>query len=74
MIPEVGNLLKLTYEAVLVHPCHWQAARYGATLLVKHITPSGLSPKALRSLGGTVMQLAKVKELEAHCRAIIIHL
>jgi phosphoribosyl-ATP pyrophosphohydrolase / phosphoribosyl-AMP cyclohydrolase / histidinol dehydrogenase len=41
---------------------------------VKHITASNLSPQGLRNVGGAVMQLAKVEELEAHRRAVSIRL
>jgi histidinol dehydrogenase len=41
---------------------------------VKHITSSNLTPEGLRNVGGAVMQLAKVEELEAHRRAVSIRL
>jgi len=40
----------------------------------KHITSSNLTPQGLRNVGGAVMQLAKVEELEAHRRAVGIRL
>lgn len=39
---------------------------------VKHITSSQLTAEGLRNVGGAVMQLAKVEELEAHRRAVEI--
>lgn len=41
---------------------------------VKHITSSNLTPQGLRNVGGAVMQLAKVEELEAHRRAVSLRL
>jgi phosphoribosyl-ATP pyrophosphohydrolase / phosphoribosyl-AMP cyclohydrolase / histidinol dehydrogenase len=41
---------------------------------VKHITSSNLTEEGLRNVGGAVMQLAKVEELEAHRRAVSIRL
>lgn len=41
---------------------------------VKHITSSNLTAQGLRNVGGAVMQLAKVEELEAHRRAVEIRL
>ena len=41
---------------------------------VKHITSSNLTAEGLRNVGGAVMQLAKVEELEAHRRAVSIRL
>jgi phosphoribosyl-ATP pyrophosphohydrolase/phosphoribosyl-AMP cyclohydrolase/histidinol dehydrogenase len=41
---------------------------------VKHITSSNLTAQGLRNVGGAVMQLAKVEELEAHRRAVGIRL
>jgi phosphoribosyl-ATP pyrophosphohydrolase/phosphoribosyl-AMP cyclohydrolase/histidinol dehydrogenase len=40
----------------------------------KHITSSNLTPQGLRNVGGAAMQLAKVKEWEAHMRAVSIRL
>jgi len=40
----------------------------------KHITSSRLTREGLRNVGGAVMQLAKVEELEAHRRAVEIRL
>lgn len=41
---------------------------------MKHITASNLTSDGLRNVGGAVMQLAKVEELEAHRRAVSIRL
>ena len=41
---------------------------------VKHITSSNLTAQGLMNVGGAVMQLAKVEELEAHRRAVGIRL
>lgn len=41
---------------------------------VKHITSSNLTAQGLKNVGGAVMQLAKVEELEAHRRAVGIRL
>lgn len=41
---------------------------------LKHITSSNLTAEGLRNVGGAVMQLAKVEELEAHRRAVEIRL
>lgn len=40
----------------------------------KHITSSNLTKKGLQAVGATVMQMAKVEELEAHRRAVSIRL
>lgn len=40
----------------------------------KSITSSNLTAQGLRNVGGAVMQLAKVEELEAHRRAVEIRL
>jgi len=41
---------------------------------MKHITASNLTSEGLRNVGGAVMQLATVEELEAHRRAVSIRL
>lgn len=41
---------------------------------LKHITSSNLTAEGLRNVGGAVMQLAKVEQLEAHRRAVGIRL
>ena len=41
---------------------------------MKHITSSRLTEQGLRNVGGAVMQLAKVEELEAHRRAVSLRL
>jgi phosphoribosyl-ATP pyrophosphohydrolase/phosphoribosyl-AMP cyclohydrolase/histidinol dehydrogenase len=40
----------------------------------KHITSSNLTAQGLKTVGGAVMQLARVEELEAHRRAVSIRL
>lgn len=40
----------------------------------KHITSANLTAEGLRNVGGAVMQLAKVEELEAHRRAVEIRI
>ena len=41
---------------------------------IKHITSSQLTKEGLHNVGGAVMQLAKVEELEAHRRAVSLRL
>ena len=41
---------------------------------LKHITSSQLTAQGLSNVGGAVMQLAKVEELEAHRRAVGLRL
>ena len=41
---------------------------------IKHITSSRLTKEGLKNVGGAVMQLAKVEQLEAHRRAVGIRL
>ena len=41
---------------------------------IKHVTSSELTEEGLRNVGGAVMRLAKVEELEAHRRAVEIRL
>ncbi len=41
---------------------------------MKHITSSNLTKEGLKNIGGVVMQLAKVEQLEAHSRAVGIRL
>lgn len=41
---------------------------------IKHITSANLTAEGLRNVGGAVMQLAKVEELEAHRRAVGIRI
>jgi phosphoribosyl-ATP pyrophosphohydrolase/phosphoribosyl-AMP cyclohydrolase/histidinol dehydrogenase len=41
---------------------------------VKHITSANLTAEGLRNVGGAVMQLAAVEQLEAHKRAVGIRL
>ncbi|KFY67476.1 hypothetical protein V497_00378 [Pseudogymnoascus sp. VKM F-4516 (FW-969)] len=63
------------YSAGVNHslPTYGYAKQYSGVNLgsyVKHITSSNLTAQGLRNVGGAVMQLAKVEELEAHRRAI----
>ena len=58
-------------------PTYGYARQYSGVNLgsyVKHITSSELTEEGLRNVGGAVMQLAKVEELEAHRRAVSIRL
>lgn len=41
---------------------------------VKHITSSHLTAEGLKNVGGAVMELARVEELDAHNRAVGIRL
>lgn len=67
------------YSAGVNHslPTYGYARQYSGVNLgsyVKHITSSKLTADGLRNVGGAVMQLAKVEELEAHRRAVEIRL
>lgn len=67
------------YSAGVNHslPTYGYARQYSGVNLasyVKHITSSQLTEQGLRNVGGAVMQLAKVEELEAHRRAVSIRL
>ncbi|KAI9785984.1 MAG: trifunctional histidinol dehydrogenase [Geoglossum umbratile] len=67
------------YSAGVNHslPTYGYAKQYSGVNLssyVKHITSSNLTAEGLRNVGGAVMQLAKVEELEAHRRAVSIRL
>ncbi|KAI1320056.1 histidine biosynthesis trifunctional-protein [Xylariaceae sp. FL0255] len=67
------------YSAGVNHslPTYGYAKQYSGVNLgsfVKHITSSNLTAEGLRNVGGAVMQLAKVEELEAHRRAVAIRL
>lgn len=67
------------YSAGVNHslPTYGYAKQYSGVNLgsyVKHITSSNLTKDGLRNVGGAVMQLAKVEELEAHRRAVSIRL
>ncbi|EPE06032.1 histidine biosynthesis trifunctional protein [Ophiostoma piceae UAMH 11346] len=67
------------YSAGVNHslPTYGFAKQYSGVNLgsfVKHITSANLTPEGLRNVGGAVMQLAKVEELEAHRRAVSIRL
>ncbi|TKA68535.1 Histidine biosynthesis trifunctional protein, partial [Friedmanniomyces simplex] len=67
------------YSAGVNHslPTYGYAKQYSGVNLgsyVKHITSSHLTAQGLKNVGGAVMQLAKVEELEAHRRAVEIRL
>ncbi|KAF2808189.1 tri-functional histidine biosynthesis protein [Mytilinidion resinicola] len=67
------------YSAGVNHslPTYGYAKQYSGVNLgsyIKHITSSQLTLEGLRNVGGAVMQLAKVEELEAHRRAVGIRL
>ncbi|TRX91390.1 hypothetical protein FHL15_007614 [Xylaria flabelliformis] len=67
------------YSAGVNHslPTYGYAKQYSGVSLgsfVKHITSSNLTAEGLKNVGGAVMQLAKVEELEAHRRAVEIRL
>ncbi|PNS21225.1 Histidine biosynthesis trifunctional protein [Sphaceloma murrayae] len=67
------------YSAGVNHslPTYGYAKQYSGVNLasyVKHITSSNLTAEGLRNVGGAVMQLAKVEQLEAHRRAVSIRL
>ncbi|KAM3066033.1 trifunctional histidinol dehydrogenase [Clarireedia jacksonii] len=67
------------YSAGVNHslPTYGYAKQYSGVNLgsyVKHITSSHLTAQGLRNVGGAVMQLAKVEELEAHRRAVAIRI
>nr|OQO15635.1 Histidine biosynthesis trifunctional protein [Rachicladosporium sp. CCFEE 5018] len=67
------------YSAGVNHslPTYGHARQYSGVntgSFVKHITSSHLTAQGLRNVGGAVMQLAKVEELEAHRRAVEIRL
>jgi len=67
------------YSAGVNHslPTYGYARQYSGVNLgsyVKHITSSKLTEQGLRNVGGAVMRLAKVEELEAHRRAVEIRL
>ncbi|KAI1136004.1 histidine biosynthesis trifunctional-protein [Hypoxylon sp. FL0543] len=67
------------YSAGVNHslPTYGYAKQYSGVNLgsfLKHITSSNLTSEGLQNVGGAVMQLAKVEELEAHRRAVSIRL
>ena len=67
------------YSAGVNHslPTYGYARQYSGVNLgsyVKHITSSNLTAQGLRNVGGAVMRLAAVEELEAHRRAVEIRL
>ena len=67
------------YSAGVNHslPTYGYARQYSGVNLgsfTKHITSSRLTKKGLQNVGGAVMRLAEVEELEAHKRAVEIRL
>ncbi|KAB8446172.1 hypothetical protein FH972_025154 [Carpinus fangiana] len=67
------------YSAGVNHslPTYGYARQYSGVSLssfTKHITASRLTREGLRNVGGAVMQLAKVEELDAHRRAVEIRM
>ncbi|KAF2200650.1 tri-functional histidine biosynthesis protein [Delitschia confertaspora ATCC 74209] len=67
------------YSAGVNHslPTYGYAKQYSGVNLgsyVKHITSSNLTQEGLRNVGGAVMELARVEELEAHRRAVSLRL
>ncbi|KAI9853111.1 MAG: trifunctional histidinol dehydrogenase [Thelocarpon superellum] len=67
------------YSAGVNHslPTYGYARQYSGVNLasyIKHITSSTLTEEGLRNVGGAVMQLARVEELEAHRRAVDVRL
>ncbi|KAK7754943.1 trifunctional histidinol dehydrogenase [Diatrype stigma] len=67
------------YSAGVNHslPTYGYAKQYSGVNLgsfIKHITSANLTAEGLKNVGGAVMQLAKVEELEAHRRAVSIRL
>ncbi|KAL2891470.1 Histidinol dehydrogenase [Ceratocystis lukuohia] len=67
------------YSAGVNHclPTYGYARQYSGLNLasfVKHITSSNLSAEGLKNVGGAVMELAGVEELDAHKRAVGIRL
>ncbi|KAK7713370.1 trifunctional histidinol dehydrogenase [Diaporthe eres] len=67
------------YSAGVNHslPTYGYAKQYSGVNLgsfIKHITSANLTAEGLRNVGGAVMQLAKVEELEAHRRAVGIRI
>ncbi|KAI9751732.1 MAG: imidazoleglycerol-phosphate dehydratase, partial [Chaenotheca gracillima] len=67
------------YSAGVNHslPTYGYAKQYSGVNLssyVKHVTSSQLTAQGLRNVGPAVMQLAKVEQLEAHRRAVLLRL
>ncbi|RPB26168.1 tri-functional histidine biosynthesis protein [Terfezia boudieri ATCC MYA-4762] len=67
------------YSAGVNHslPTYGYARQYSGVNLatyVKHVTASELTEEGLRNVGGAVMELARVEELEAHRRAVEVRL
>ena len=67
------------YSAGVNHslPTYGYAKQYSGVNLgsyIKHITSSNLTPQGLKNVGGAVMQMAAVEELDAHKRAVSLRL
>ncbi|KAF2751109.1 histidine biosynthesis trifunctional protein [Sporormia fimetaria CBS 119925] len=67
------------YSAGVNHslPTYGYAKQYSGVNLasyLKHITSSNLTKEGLRNVGGAVMELARVEQLEAHRRAVSLRL
>ena len=63
---------RLTRAATYGYAKQYSGVNLGS--FVKHITSSNLTAEGLRNVGGAVMTLAGVEELEAHKRAVSIRL
>lgn len=71
------NMLQISFANDVILATYGYAKQYSGVNLasyLKHITSSNLTAQGLRNVGGAVMQLAKVEELEAHRRAVSIRL
>lgn len=73
LYPLIDLIPRLTgYVATYGYAKQYSGVNLGS--YIKHITSSNLTAQGLRNVGGAVMQLAKVEELEAHRRAVSIRL
>jgi phosphoribosyl-ATP pyrophosphohydrolase/phosphoribosyl-AMP cyclohydrolase/histidinol dehydrogenase len=64
----------LTYNMTATYGYAKQYSGVNLGSFTKHITSSNLTAQGLRNVGGAVMQLAKVEELDAHRRAVEIRI
>jgi phosphoribosyl-ATP pyrophosphohydrolase / phosphoribosyl-AMP cyclohydrolase / histidinol dehydrogenase len=72
-----SGYVSIRIQANALEATYGYAKQYSGVNLgsfTKHITSSHLTAQGLRNVGGAVMQLAKVEELEAHRRAVGIRL
>lgn len=72
-----SNLFGLLTKIATISATYGYARQYSGVNLgtyIKHITSSELTEDGLKNVGGAVMELAKVEELEAHRRAVEIRL